>query len=317
MLLLDEALAAVAGSEVDDFCVAGGDLLPALLGVRARARRRRAPTSGSGSARRSPQRRNLPGGLGVLPHALRRRAHRGRAVARGRRALTEAVRLWGLGQRSVCASGALVRLADLRVRQGRFEEAEQLLDGLDVSTDADAARPLAAIHLARGETALAGDVLERALGADRPARARPPRRCWRCSSTCTSRRASSTTAELAADQLAACASAHPSDYLDARAPRSPAGGSASRPAPATRRPACARRSPASRGRRCRWSSRTAGSSSPSALAADRPEVAMAEARAALEAFEQLQAARDADAAAAVLRSLGVRTATHRPRRRGS
>ena len=39
MVLLDEALAAVAGSEVDDFVRAAGDLLPALLGLRARPRR--------------------------------------------------------------------------------------------------------------------------------------------------------------------------------------------------------------------------------------------------------------------------------------
>ena len=44
-----------------------------------------------------------------------------------------------------------------------------------------------------------------------------------------------------------------------------------------------------------------------ALLTERPEVAMAEARAALDAFGRLQAARDADSAAAVLRSLGVRT----------
>lgn len=48
-----------------------------------------------------------------------------------------------------------------------------------------------------------------------------------------------------------------------------------------------------------------------ALRAEQPEVALAEARAALEAFERLQAARQADAAAAVLRSLGVRPATAR------
>ena len=46
-----------------------------------------------------------------------------------------------------------------------------------------------------------------------------------------------------------------------------------------------------------------------ALLTERPEVAMAEARAALEVFDRLQAARHADAAAAVLRSLGVRTTT--------
>jgi hypothetical protein len=47
----------------------------------------------------------------------------------------------------------LVRLADLRVRQGRLEEAAVLLEGLERFPDA--ARPMAALHLARGETALA------------------------------------------------------------------------------------------------------------------------------------------------------------------
>jgi hypothetical protein len=54
---------------------------------------------------------------------------------------------------------ALVRLADLRVRQGRLEEAGVLLDGL--GQHPDAVRTLAALHLARGETALARDLLER------------------------------------------------------------------------------------------------------------------------------------------------------------
>jgi DNA-binding CsgD family transcriptional regulator len=48
-----------------------------------------------------------------------------------------------------------------------------------------------------------------------------------------------------------------------------------------------------------------------AVAVDRPEVARAEARAALEAFEGLDAARHADAAVALLRTLGVRTTTAR------
>jgi DNA-binding CsgD family transcriptional regulator len=49
-----------------------------------------------------------------------------------------------------------------------------------------------------------------------------------------------------------------------------------------------------------------------ALATDRPQVARAEARAALDAFARLRAARDADAAAALLRELGVRAAVPRP-----
>jgi DNA-binding NarL/FixJ family response regulator len=46
-----------------------------------------------------------------------------------------------------------------------------------------------------------------------------------------------------------------------------------------------------------------------ALAEDRPEVAVAEARAALDAFVRLRAARHVDAAAALLRTLGVRPST--------
>ena len=49
-------------------------------------------------------------------------------------------------------------------------------------------------------------------------------------------------------------------------------------------------------------------------ASDRPEVAVAEARAALDAFEGLEAARDADAAAALVRELGGPARTG-PRRR--
>jgi hypothetical protein len=107
------------------------------------------------------RRRNLP-----AVSAFCRTHYGGILTAAGRwaeadAALTEAIQLWGLGQRSWLRQGALVRLADLRVRQGRYEEAEQLLTGLEV--DPDAARPLAAIHLAKGEPSLARGVLERAL----------------------------------------------------------------------------------------------------------------------------------------------------------
>jgi DNA-binding CsgD family transcriptional regulator len=51
----------------------------------------------------------------------------------------------------------LVRLAELRVRQGRFEEAERLLDGNDWHPLARRSR--AAVALARGEYALAEDLV--------------------------------------------------------------------------------------------------------------------------------------------------------------
>ena len=50
----------------------------------------------------------------------------------------------------------LLRLADLRVRQGRFEEAERLLEGIDWHLSAK--RSLARIALARGDVALAEDL---------------------------------------------------------------------------------------------------------------------------------------------------------------
>lgn len=53
------------------------------------------------------------------------------------------------------------RLADLLVRQGRFEEAEQLLPGAD--GDGWTVRARAELHLARGEHGAAGVVLERRL----------------------------------------------------------------------------------------------------------------------------------------------------------
>ena len=56
-------------------------------------------------------------------------------------------------------AAAMIRLADLRVRQGRLEEATVLLEGLDQHPDA--VRTVADLHLARGETALARDLLER------------------------------------------------------------------------------------------------------------------------------------------------------------
>jgi DNA-binding CsgD family transcriptional regulator len=58
---------------------------------------------------------------------------------------------------------SLSRLALLCVRRGRFEEASQLLAGLE--THGVAAEASAALHLARGQAALASGVLERRLDA--------------------------------------------------------------------------------------------------------------------------------------------------------
>ena len=51
----------------------------------------------------------------------------------------------------------LLRLAELRVRQGRYEDAERLLEGIDWHMSAK--RSLARIALARGDLELAGDLV--------------------------------------------------------------------------------------------------------------------------------------------------------------
>lgn len=72
--------------------------------------------------------------------------------------LLEAARHFDRGL-SARRAAAVIRLAGLRVRQGRLEEAAQLLEGLEQHPDAIGT--LAALHLARGEVALARDLLER------------------------------------------------------------------------------------------------------------------------------------------------------------
>ena len=138
MLLLDEALAAVAGSEVDDFSVLE-EIFCQLFSACEHAHDVTRADQWIRVGEAIAARRSLP-----AVSAFCRTHYGGVLTAAGRWpeadvALTEAVRLWGLGQRSGLRGGALVRLADLRVRQGRFEEAEQLLAGFD--GEVDAARP--------------------------------------------------------------------------------------------------------------------------------------------------------------------------------
>jgi DNA-binding NarL/FixJ family response regulator len=223
--------------------------------------------------------------------------------------LSEAVRLWGLGQRSLLRGGALARLADLRVRQGRFEEAEQLLAGVDVNDEAQAARPLAAIHVARGETALARDTLERALAQVDPVGTAAASLLGLLVDVYLAAELLDEAA-AASDQLAACAARQTGHYLIAVAALSQ--GRVCLATASGDPHACLREALAGFARaqmpmelaRCRLALANA-------LADERPEVAIAEARAALEAFEQLQAARDVDEAVAVLRMLGVRARTTR------
>ena len=304
MMLLDEALAAVAGSDVEDFCILEEifcQLFSACEHAHDVARADQWIRIGQDIA----DRRKLP-----AVSAFCRTHYGGLLTAAGRwpeadATLTEAVRLWGLGKQSL-RGGALARLADLRVRQGRFEEAEQLLDGLDAATDPEVARPLAAIHLARGQTAVAADVLERALDQLDPlSTAAAPLLALLVDVHLAADQVDA--AAAAAEKLAACATLHSGHYLGAVAAL--AQGRVCLAAGTGDTQACLREALAGFVR-AQMPMEVAHSrlALANALLTERPEVAMAEARAALEAFDRLRAARHADSAAAVLRTLGVRPA---------
>jgi DNA-binding CsgD family transcriptional regulator len=306
MVLLDEALAAVAGDEVDDFAVLE-EIFCQLFSACEHARDVQRADQWIRIGDAIAERRQLP-----AISAFCRTHYGGVLTAAGRwpeadETLTDAVRLWELGQRSFLRRGALVRLADLRVRQGRFEEADRLLEGLDADADPEVARPLAALRLARGETAIAADLLERALDqvAPRSTDAAPLLALLVDVHLAASR---VDEALIAAQQLGRCAEEQPSDYLMATAAL--ANGRVCLASGSGDPQACLRQALAGFAR-AQMPMELAHSrlELATALVDDRPEVAIAEARAALEAFERLRAARQVDAAAAVLRSLGVRAAS--------
>ena len=308
MRLLDEALAALAGDEVDDFFVLEEvfcQLFSACEHAHDVARADQWIRIGEAIAAR----RSLPAVSAFC------RTHYGAVLtAAGRyaeadRALSDAVRLWAERQSSILRVGAIIRLADLRVRQGRFEEAEQLLAGVDPLITTDAARPIAAIHLAKGETALARDVLQRALDAVGV----------ECSESApllellidASIAADDLSAAMtAADDLTALGDQHDNDYLRALAAL---GRARVCVATTTGDPRACLRDALTGFVRAQMPLETARARVELArlLAEAEPEVALAEARRALDAFEQLDAARHADAAAALLRTLGVRPTTAR------
>ncbi|MBC6445692.1 LuxR C-terminal-related transcriptional regulator [Actinokineospora xionganensis] len=157
MRLLDEAAAAARGGEVQSFTVAGEILCKMLLACELVL-----------DVRRAEQWTSVADHLGrrsdlTWASAICRMHYGAILVAAGRWAraedeLSTSVRVYRGCYRALC-SGAVVRLAELRVRQGRLEEAEQLLVGHE--HDSYAVRPLARAHLARGELDLAATLLRR------------------------------------------------------------------------------------------------------------------------------------------------------------
>jgi DNA-binding CsgD family transcriptional regulator len=305
MALLDEALAAVAGGEVDDFIVLE-EIFCQLFSACERAQDVRRAEQWIRVGEVIAQRRRLP-----AVSAYCRTHYGGILTAAGRwpeadDALTEAVRLWALGRRTLKA-GALVRLADLRVKQGRLEDAQRLLDGVD--NDPEATLPRASLQLARGETAVARETIERALQRADP----------RSSSVLPLlgllvdvhlAAGDVAEAQTSVDALAVCVEAHPSAYAAAvlalARGRSALAARTGDPR-ASLRDALAGFSNAQlplEAALCRLDLARA-------FREDSPQVAVAEARLALAEFERLTAASQVDAAQALLRRLGARVSPSR------
>jgi DNA-binding CsgD family transcriptional regulator len=220
--------------------------------------------------------------------------------------LVEAARHFDHGMSSR-RDAAVIRLADLRVRQGRLEEAALLLEGLDHHPDA--VRALAALHLARGDTALARDLLERATGG--PDTEVPSVGEFTMVGPLLAllvdvhlEEGNVEHAATVAERLDRLAGAQRGPYLRAAAALAKgrvcvAGGTGD---------ARAYLHDALEGfARAQLPMELARAhlEMARALSERAPEVAVTEAKAALLGFERLEAARHADAAAALLRSLGV------------
>jgi DNA-binding NarL/FixJ family response regulator len=208
---------------------------------------------------------------------------------------------------------ALAKLAELRLAQGRIEEAARLLEGLE---DEPAAVPAAAaVQLARGRGTHAVSLLERRLHE-------VGEECLEAAALLEllvevgSERSAAPDVAARARRLAELGKSSGCDLLVARAERTlgrvllPDGRAADAAAHLERA--------LSRFRRLEMPLEVARSRLllARALATEAQELAIAEAERALSGLEELGAARDADAAAAFLRSLGVKAARVGPKRLG-
>lgn len=215
-------------------------------------------------------------------------------------ALSTSLRLYDDGMRAM-RSGAAVRLADLRVRQGRWTEAATLL--ADSEVDAQAVLPLARLHRSRGEEDRAAAVLRRSLGSATTTVLHAPSLALLAEVHADGGRLDDAQAvhERLAELAAGCALPHVGALAEQ---------SAGVLARAAGGDALAHYESALRGflqadlpweaARCRLTiARLVGDATPS--------LAVSEARGALDVFRELGARADADEAATVLRTLGVRT----------
>jgi DNA-binding CsgD family transcriptional regulator len=209
---------------------------------------------------------------------------------------------------------ALAKLAELRLAQGRLDEAARLLDGID--DHAATTYVTAALHLCRRELVLAASILRRRLrtvGEESLDAAM----LLELLAEVEIEQGAPEAALTKARRLEALGASSSCDVTVARGERAlgralVATGEPGDAAPHLERAFAAFGSLELPLEACRSRLLLAR-----AVAASEPEAAIAEARSALASLEALGAARDADGAAAFLRALGVKAARAGPRGVGS
>jgi DNA-binding CsgD family transcriptional regulator len=215
------------------------------------------------------------------------------------RELLDALQNFEAGARNMRVD-ALVRLANLRIRQGRPDEAARLLEGFEHHPDAS--EPVAAMHLGQGRPAVAVAVLERRanqLGAGNIEAARPLGLLVEAS-LAAGDVAGARAASVKLDELAAAAGGDHLEGLSRFARGLLAEAEGRDPVPdldvaldhmdRAEMP---------------WEAARARLQIARAVALRNPEFAAREARLAMSTFERLGARTESDAAAAVLRHLGI------------
>jgi DNA-binding NarL/FixJ family response regulator len=298
MRRLDEAAAAATNGEVKDPFIVGGIYCNMLSSCETALDVRRAE-EWVAVAERFVRRSNF-----VPISAICRMHYGGILTAAGRwdeaeEELSSAVRIFGGGYLGL-QSGAFVRLADLRVRQGRLEEAERLLAGHE--SDSHAIHAVALLHLTRGEAELASALVRRHLSQHGEGVVHAPLLALAAEADVAAGRLDE--ARVICAQLRSMAEETSLPLVRALAEFSAAivcGSSADTEAVAHLEEALSGFAtaglPLEEARARLHLART--------MASSNPKVAIAEARMGLVIFERLGATREADAAARVLRDLGV------------